>query len=127
MWITGMKTDSGSFLRSLMGKKGLILGALALGVLLLLLPRGAGAKESPAATEASLSLTLISSAGFKVGRSLGADSIAATRVSGVCMHNAAQSTVRIGSIKLFYQMAKCPGHTPALTLQYFSPSLNSKA
>ena len=39
MWITGMKTDSGSFLRSLMGKKGLILGALALGVLLLLLPR----------------------------------------------------------------------------------------
>ena len=30
MWITGMKTDSGNLLRSLVGKKGLILGALVI-------------------------------------------------------------------------------------------------
>lgn len=56
MWITGMKTDSGSFLRSLVGKKGLLLGALALGVLLLLLPRGGGKGEAPAASEPPFTL-----------------------------------------------------------------------
>ncbi|MBR3060185.1 MAG: hypothetical protein IKN89_12250 [Oscillospiraceae bacterium] len=56
MWITGMKTDSAGLLRSLAGKKGLILGALALGVLLLLLPRGAGKGEGPAATEPPFTL-----------------------------------------------------------------------
>ena len=56
MWITGMKTDSGSFLRSLVGKKGLLLGALALGVLLLLLPRVGGKGEAPAASEPPFTL-----------------------------------------------------------------------
>ena len=56
MWITGMKTDSGGFLRSLWGKKGLILGALALGVLLLLLPRAAGTESDAAADEPPFSL-----------------------------------------------------------------------
>ncbi len=56
MWITGMKPDSGGFFRSLPGKKGLILGALVLGIVLLLLPRGGGSAESPAGTEPPFTL-----------------------------------------------------------------------
>ena len=56
MWISGMKTDSGGFLRALAGKKALLLGALALGVLLLLLPRGGGKAEGASATEPPFTL-----------------------------------------------------------------------
>ena len=56
MWITGMKTDTGSFLRALVGKKGLLLGALVLGILLLLLPRGGGKTGEAAAAEPSFTL-----------------------------------------------------------------------
>jgi stage III sporulation protein AG len=56
MWITGMKPDSGGLLRALAGKRGLILGALALGVLLLLLPRGGGSGNGPSATEPPFTL-----------------------------------------------------------------------
>ena len=52
-----MKADSGGFLGLITGKKGLLLAALGLGILLLLLPRaGSGAKETPAATEPPFSL-----------------------------------------------------------------------
>ncbi len=57
MGIPWMKADSGGFLGLITGKKGLLLAALGLGILLLLLPRaGSGAKEIPAATEPPFSL-----------------------------------------------------------------------
>ena len=51
------KAEAGGFLGLVTGKKGLLIAALALGVLLLLIPRtGARSQEVPAATEPPFSL-----------------------------------------------------------------------
>lgn len=52
-----MKTEHGGFLGLITGKRGLLLAALGLGVLLLLLPRfGSGTVEAPRVTEPPFSL-----------------------------------------------------------------------
>jgi stage III sporulation protein AG len=57
MRIPGMKAETGGFLGLITGKKGLLLAALGLGVLLLLLPRGGtGTKDAAPATEPPFSL-----------------------------------------------------------------------